>query len=60
VYDWQSTIHTGKEGAICDGELDRFLLQVLVLLLGLWSIGALNLWLMMRLRAEHSELTIQP
>jgi hypothetical protein len=59
VYDGQSTIHTGKEGAICDGKLDRFLLQMLVLL-GLWSTGALNLWLILRLCAEHSELTIQP
>jgi hypothetical protein len=35
VYDGQSTIHTGEEGAIGDGKFDWFLVQVMMLLLRL-------------------------
>jgi hypothetical protein len=59
MYDRQSTINTGEEGAIGNWKLDGFLLQGLMLLLRLQLIGALNLGLILRVCAEHSEFTIQ-
>jgi hypothetical protein len=58
MYYRQSTINAGEERAIGDWELDRFLLQGL-LLLRLQLIGALNLSMILRVRVEHSEFTIQ-
>lgn len=57
MYYRQSTIDAGEERAIGDWELDRFLLQRMLLRLQL--IGALNLGLILRVCVEHSEFTIQ-
>jgi len=59
MYDGQSTIHTGEEWAIGNGELNRFLLHMLMLV-RLQLIATLNLWMMLRLCVENSEFTIQP
>jgi hypothetical protein len=66
VYYRQSTINAGEEGAIGDWELDRFLLQglmmkmiMLMLMLRLQLTGALNLSLILRVCVEHPEFTIQ-